>query len=131
MFERLSNGWHLAKESWHVLKMDKELLVFPFVSGISCMFVLASFALPLWNSQYASVIFDEGKIPNDPIAYLILFAFYAVNYFVIVFFNSALVACAIIRFRGGDPTLGDGFRASFNRLPQIAMWALASATVGG
>ena len=130
MFERLANGWELAKESWHVLKMDKELLVFPFISGISCLIVLASFGLPLWNSGYAGVIFEEGQIPNDPVAYLILFAFYFVNYFVIVFFNSALVACAIIRFRGGDPTLADGFRASFNRLPQILMWAAVSATVG-
>lgn len=129
-FDRLSNGWELAKESWHVLKMDKELLVFPFISGIACLFVLASFAVPLWNSPYAGVIFEDGQVPNDPVAYVILFAFYAVNYFVIVFFNSALVACAIIRFRGGDPTLADGFRASFNRLPQILMWALISATVG-
>ena len=129
-FERLSNGWELAKESWHVLKMDKELLVFPLISGIACLIVLASFALPLWNTDYAGVIFDEGEIPNDPVAYLILFAFYTVNYFVIVFFNSALVSCAIIRFRGGDPTLADGFRASFSRLPQILMWAVVSATVG-
>src|SRR5262249_42533910 len=52
------------------------------------------------------------------------------NYFVIVFFNSALVACAIIRFKGGDPTVSDGLRAAGNRFPQILAWALASATVG-
>ncbi|REJ71081.1 MAG: hypothetical protein DWQ34_14330 [Planctomycetota bacterium] len=129
-FDRLANGWELAKESWHVLKLDKELLVFPLISGIACLIVLASFAFPLWSTGYADVIFDDGEIPNDPVAYAVLFAFYTVNYFVIVFFNSALVACAIIRFRGGDPTLADGFRASFSRLPQILMWALVSATVG-
>lgn len=129
-FDRLANGWELAKESWHVLKLDKELLVFPLISGIACLIVLASFAFPLWSTGYAGVIFDDGEIPNDPVAYAVLFAFYTVNYFVIVFFNSALVACAIIRFRGGDPTLADGFRASFSRLPQILMWALVSATVG-
>ena len=47
-----------------------------------------------------------------------------------MFFNSALVACALIRFRGGDPTVADGFRAACSRLPQIAAWALVSATVG-
>jgi hypothetical protein len=130
MFDRISNGWELAKESFRVLRMDKELLVFPFVSGISCLLVLASFALPLWNSPYVSVIFDEGQIPDDPIAYLVLFTFYLVNYFVIVFFNSGLVACAIIRFKGGDPTVADGFRAAMNRLPQLFAWALVSATVG-
>lgn len=130
MFDRIANGWELAKESFRILRLDKELLVFPLVSGISCLLVLASFALPLWNSPYASVIFEEGQIPDDPVAYLVLFTFYLVNYFVIVFFNSGLVACAIIRFKGGDPTVGDGFRAAMNRLPQIFAWALVSATVG-
>jgi hypothetical protein len=35
----------------------------------------------------------------------------------------------IIRFKGGDPTLVDGFRAAAARLPQIAGWALVAATV--
>lgn len=130
MFERISNGWKLAKESFNVLRMDKELLIFPLVSGISCLLVLASFAVPLWNSPFANMIFNEGKIPNDPVAYIVLFAFYLVNYFVILFFNSGLVACAIIRFKGGDPTVGDGFRAAANRLPQILAWSAVSATVG-
>lgn len=130
MFDRITNGWALGKESFRVLRMDKELLVFPFVSGIACLFVLASFAVPLWNSSYVTVIFDEGEVPNDPVAYIILFAFYLVNYFVILYFNSALVACALIRFKGGDPTVGDGFRAANSRLPQIFAWAAVSATVG-
>ncbi|MFO1094587.1 MAG: DUF6159 family protein [Planctomycetaceae bacterium] len=130
MFERLSNGWEMARESWHVLRLDKELLVFPLVSGCCCLLVLASFGLPLWNSPYAGVLTGDRDIAHDPVAWLILFAFYTVNYFVIVFFNSALVACALIRFRGGDPTVGDGLRASMQRLPQIFAWSLVSATVG-
>ena len=130
MFERVSYGWELAKNSWQVLKLDKELLVFPLVSGICCIMVLASFGIPLWSSPYAGVLSGDQDVMQDPVAWLILFAFYAVNYFVIVFFNSSLVACALIRFRGGDPTVGDGFRASMQRLPQILAWSLVSATVG-
>jgi hypothetical protein len=130
MFDRMAKGWELAKASLAVLRMDKELLVFPLVSSISCLFVLASFGIPLWNSKYAAIVFNDHQAPSDPLAYLILFAFYFVNYFVIVFFNSALVACAIIRFKGGDPTLADGFHAATNRLPQILAWSLVSATVG-
>ena len=134
MFDRIAYGWELTKESVRVLRLDKELLVFPLLSGFSCLLILAGFALPLWNSDYASVIFNEGalrdELAKDPLAYLIAFAFFAVNYFVIVFFNSALVSCAIIRFRGGDPTVGDGFRIAFSRLPVILAWSLVSATVG-
>ena len=130
MFRRLSNGWGLAQQSFRVLRLDKELLAFPAMSGISCLLVLASFAAPLWFSGEAQVILDQRQPPQGPLAYLLLFAFYFVNYFVIVFFNSALVECAIIRFRGGDPTISDGLRAASARLPQIVGWALVSATVG-
>lgn len=130
MFSRITNGWALSRQSFQVLMLDKELLLFPIMSGFSCLLVLASFVLPLWNSQYASVLLNDQQVPQDPLAYIILFAFYFVNYFVIIFFNSALMACAIIRLKGGDPTVADGFRAALNRLPLIASWALVSATVG-
>lgn len=130
MFARIANGWELAKESFAVLRMDKELLVFPLISGMACLLVLGSFVAPLWSSQYAQVLFEDGQAPQDPLAYVILFAFYTANYFVIVFFNAALVSCAIIRFKGGDPTVSDGLRAAARRWPQILAWSLVSATVG-
>ena len=34
MFERLSRSWQLVKVSGTVLMQDKELLVFPMVSGM-------------------------------------------------------------------------------------------------
>ncbi len=138
MFERISNGWALAKQSYRVLLLDKELLVFPLLSGVCCLLVLGSFALPLYfTGQLEAVTEGAGAATEnlettseDPLAYLVLFAFYFVNYFVITFFNSAMVACAVIRFRGGNPTLADGFGAAFSRAPQILAWALVAATVG-
>jgi hypothetical protein len=62
--------------------------------------------------------------------YVLVFTYYFVNFFVIVFFNTALVSCALMRFTGGAPTLGDGLRTALARLPQIVGWALLSATVG-
>ncbi len=130
MFDRFATGWELVKQSFRVLWLDKELLVFPTISGLACLAVLASFVLPLWNSPYANIVLEEGRVPNDPVAYAILFAFYFVNYFVILYFNAALVACAIIRLKGANPTLADGFHAASSCLPQILGWALVSATVG-
>ena len=130
MFTALSNGWELAKESYRVLMLDKELLVFPLLSGLACLCVLASFALPLVGSDYVRTVMEDEGAAQDPVLYVIVFAFYFANYFVITFFNTALIACAIIRFNGGDPTLGDGFRAAGSRLGQIFGWALVSATVG-
>ena len=130
MFGKIGRGWELVGQSFRVLQLDKELLLFPLISGVACLLVLASFAVPLWNTPYADVVMEEGELPQDPVAYVILFAFYFANYLVIVYFNSALVACAIIRFKGGNPTVKDGLRAASSCLPQIVAWSLVTATVG-
>jgi hypothetical protein len=53
-----------------------------------------------------------------------------VQYFVIFFCNTALVGAALIRLRGGDPTVGDGFQIAKDRLVPILGYALIAATVG-
>ena len=130
MFERIGTGWNLVQETWGVLWDDKKLLVFPLLSMLACLAVLASFAVPLWGSGYFDTLMDEQNPGNDVLGYVLLFAYYFANYFVIIFFNSALVACAIMRFEGQEPTLGDGIRAAGARLPQILAWSLVSASVG-
>jgi hypothetical protein len=130
MFERISRGIELTRQSWNVLREEKTLLVFPLLSGTACMLILASFVLPLWLTGYAQGILDDGKLRQDPVAYVLLFLFYFANYFVVVFFNAAMISCAIIRFKGQDATLGDGVSAAMRRLPQIAAWAAVSASVG-
>ncbi len=105
-------------------------MVFPFVSGLACLLVMASFAVPLWMTGAIERFDEQGKPDIGWAGYALLFAFYFANYFVIVFFNSALVACAVIRFDGGDPVPGDGMRVAMARLPQILGWALVAASVG-
>jgi hypothetical protein len=53
-----------------------------------------------------------------------------VTYFVAIYFNSALVAAAMMRLRGGDPNLAYGFRHASAHLPAILGWAIIAATVG-
>jgi hypothetical protein len=123
----------LARSSWQVLRTDKQLAIFPILSGIGCLLVLASFALPFFAQPQLLNFLDDNK-PNGvqppPWVYVVLFAWYFCNYFVIIFFNAALVSCALIRFNGGTPTIADGLQAASSRLPQILAWALVSATVG-
>ncbi len=131
MFDRLSASYGLALSSWRVLLQDKKLIVFPVLSGLACLLVLASFAAPfVARPQWLDFLDPDGNKPVPWWAYVVLFAFYFCNYFVIVFFNAALVSCALLRFNGEEPTLGDGLRAAARRMPQILAWALVSATVG-
>ena len=60
MFERISTGWQLVQQSFKVLNLDKELLLFPLFSGIACLLVLTSFAVPLWASGYLEMLSEEG-----------------------------------------------------------------------
>jgi hypothetical protein len=59
-----------------------------------------------------------------------LFLFYLANYFVIVFFNVALVSVADSRLAGGHATINDGLEVAWQRKGKIFQWALFSATVG-
>ena len=130
MFDRISMGWRLGMTAFGVLRSDMKLLVFPLLSAICCLIVLASFAAPIVLSERFRDLIDKNQGFNDPVWYVLLFAFYFVNYFVIVFFNAALISCALARFNGMEPTLADGFGAAASRLPQILGWSLVSATVG-
>jgi hypothetical protein len=60
----------------------------------------------------------------------LLFVFYLVQYFIVIFFNSALVGAALIYLRGGTPTVSDGLGVAMSKLPSIFGYAVISATVG-
>jgi len=136
-FARMAQGWEMAKQSWHVLKQDKELLWFPVFSGFATILVLASFALPvLFLPGMKDVVTKFMELGDDQgyfrqiVVGLLAFGFYFLNYFIIVYFNTALAACAIVRFRGGDPNVRLGLQMANKRLPQILGWALLAASVG-
>ena len=128
MLNRISNSWQLVKASAAVLRADKELIVFPIVSSISVLIVTATFVIPTFLAGIVDSMVGDGQIPVS--GYIIGFLFYLTQYFVIFFFNSALVGAAMIRLRGGDPTVGDGLRIARQHIGAIFGYALISATVG-
>lgn len=130
MFTRLSNSWELVKASWGVLRADKELVVFPIVSGIASLIVLITFAVPMFLSGLFEAMFAEDFGLARLVGYATIFAFYLVLYFVTLFANTALVGAAMIRLDGGDPTVSDGFRIAWQHVGAIFGYAMISATVG-
>lgn len=124
MFDKLSRSWHLVKASAGVLRSDKELLVFPVISAVASLVVAATFLLPM---------FGAGLLEGDdvgPVTGVLLFLFYLCQYFVIFFFNTALVGAAMIRLEGGDPTVADGLRIARSKFMAILGYAAIAATVG-
>ena len=126
---KLERSWELVKASWAVLRADKELLVFPIVSTLAVVTVMLTFAVPMFLAgMLEGGLFRGGEIPV--VAIVVGFAFYAVQYTIIFYCNSALVGAAMIRLGGGDPTLGDGFRIANRHIGSILGYALLAATVG-
>lgn len=121
MFGTFSRSWQLLKQSLWVLKKDKELLLFPVLSGLASILILVSFFAPLFFLN----LFDKGLL-----FYAWLFLFYLANYFVVVFFNSALVAAVHLRLSGGDPTVSYGISEASKHLSAIIGWVVIAATVG-
>ena len=126
MFEKLSTSWELVKASAAVLRADKELLLFPVISAVLSMLVVVTFVVPaMLAGVFASGIADGEGLPVAGYAAVLLF--YVVQYFVIFFCNTALVGAALIRLRGGDPTVADGFRIAASRIQPILGYALIAA----
>ncbi|MBZ5568655.1 MAG: DUF6159 family protein [Acidobacteriia bacterium] len=126
MFDRFSRTWELTKQSFKVLAGDKQMMVFPVLSTVAAIVVSVSFLIPVIS---AGMFAHRGQ-PTTNAEYGILFLFYFANYFVIVFFNSALVYCASVGLSGGHATVKDGLSAAWGSLGRIFMWALVAATVG-
>lgn len=127
MAGRLSNSFALVKASANVLRLDKELMIFPLMSGIATVLVAASFIAPIF--MVGPEIFVDGENPSYA-AYALGFLFYLVQYSVIFFFNAALVGAALIRLDGGDPTVSDGLAIASKRMGAILGYAAIAATVG-
>jgi hypothetical protein len=124
MFDRISRSWTLVKASAAVLRSDKELLLFPVISAFATLLVLATFMVPVLGLR----LFEGGEI--GPLGAVVGFLFYLCQYFVIFFFNTALVGAAMIRLEGGDPTVSDGLRIARSKIGVILGYAAIAATVG-
>jgi len=124
----ISRGWQLTKLSFSVIRKDKELLLFPLISGLITILLAISFFLPFILSSDWSA----GASPEDSeLTLLLLFIpFYIIAYFIAIFFNVAIVACATKRLDGGDPTFSYGIGFAKSRLKYIFQWAIFAAIVG-
>ncbi len=106
---------------------DKRLLAFPIMSGIVSVIVMATFLLPLF---FPEVIAGTGM--ESGVLFLIgmLFVLYVVCYVIVIFFNTALVACVNARLNNYQMSIMGALLVALRHIFPILGWALISATVG-
>lgn len=130
-FERLSNGWQLAKLSYQTINENRSLLLLPVFSGIALIATLATFfggTFFLIGDQIDTLMNDDQY--GAALGYALIFIYYLVSFFVAVFFNTALIHCAIKILNGEEATIGDGVAFAWSRVGKILAWSMLSATVG-
>lgn len=132
MFSTIQRSYTIFRQSLGVLRQDKEILVFPLLSGIFTLIAMAGLIFGGVITGFFQRILETGdrSLEANLLGYAALFVWYFVSWFIVLFFNVGVVACARIRLEGGDPTVADGFRAARENLKAIVTWALISATVG-
>jgi hypothetical protein len=133
---RFSRSWDLVQQSFAILWSDKQLMLFPVLSGISCLIVTlllgaSGLAIFLPAIRAAGItpenVQHSSKSPEFAAA---MFVVYLANYFVIVFFNVALVGVANSRLTGGHWKFDQGLQLAWQRKWVILQWAFVAATVG-
>ncbi|MBN2251285.1 MAG: hypothetical protein JW724_04355 [Candidatus Altiarchaeota archaeon] len=119
----ISRSFKLVGESFKVLKKDKEIMLFPVISAVVSLALLAFFLVSVFSAGFLG---DLG----DYMYYPLVFVYYLLSYLIVIFFNTGLVTCAGIRMNGGDPKFRDGIDNALKHFGKIFSWALLAATVG-
>ncbi|SFH99367.1 DUF6159 family protein [Planctomicrobium piriforme] len=134
---KVRKGLEITRESWRVLWHDRKLLIFPILSTLSALALIgmlfsAGYLIPELGQRVMSFADpDQQHSPlEQAVGILCLFVLYFVGWFIAIFFNTALVGCALTRFSGGTPTVKGGLQLAVKRLPQILGWSLLTAGVG-
>ena len=101
MAGKFSRSWQIFKSSAAVLRKNKKLLVFPLLSSIAALAVIASIPGSYWWLVGDADTAVAGEMA--PADYAVVFATYVALYGVVIFFNTALVATAAKHMEGGEP----------------------------
>ena len=129
MFRRFKDSWQLTKSCWSVLQKDKQLLIFPVLSGILSILLVTTFVAPgVYMISQNPHAFDNS--PVAILAPLLLFLLYFCLSSVILFCNTAVLICVKQRFDGGQPSVSTGISGASKFLPQILGWAFLGGCLG-
>ena len=124
--DRISNGWNIFNKSFDIMKTNRSLVILPVISGIAMILVtipFVAFVFPSFEDRFSNNRNNAGY-------YLVLFLFYIINYFVVVFFNVALMHCLRSYFKGEKINIKEGLNYSIKNIRIIFSWAVFAATVG-
>ena len=81
-FDRLSNGWKISMNSFRILSANKQLIIFPILSGIALLLLIGSFFTAIYAASGWN--FDNLNGTSPVVNYLVMFLFYVINYYSLI-----------------------------------------------
>ena len=123
----------LMKQSWAVLKHDRELIWLPVISALVAGIVAAIILIPVGLSQDWDAVSGSGESASQQVGggvYLAIAGLTLALAFISIFFRAALVSGAHERMMGGDPTVRSAIAGALERLPKLFGWAVITTIVG-
>jgi hypothetical protein len=126
----------MAKASFTVLKQYPKLAILPAMSGAIFLVVAGAILASLlpqigWPNTNGSIWkwLGDGRAPSL-LFFVAAFGVLYVMTAVAIFFNVALIHCALRVHAGEVPSIRGGLSAAVGLLPQILGWALLATTIG-
>lgn len=133
MFASIGHTFSLIRQSWRVLMQDRRLILFPIMGAIALLLmvgVFAGIAATTGSLDRMDTIAGGGETEATPADMILSGLLLAASYFIVMFFNAALIATAMERLKGRPATIGYGLSRASSHAPAILGWAIIAATVG-
>ncbi|MCX8171908.1 MAG: DUF6159 family protein, partial [Candidatus Bathyarchaeota archaeon] len=115
----LEESWSLAKACFHIVRKDKEMLIYPAIIAAVVFLIILAFIISL----FYNILVLVALLVSIPLLTVALS-------FIGVFFEAAVVGCAGIRLEGGNPKVKDGLIIAGKRWWPLFKWALIGILVG-
>ena len=133
MFASIGHTFSLIRQSWGVLMQDRRLVLFPIMGAAALLLlvgVFAGIAATTGSLDRLDTIAGGAETEATPADMVLSGILLAASYFIVMFFNAALIATAMERLKGRPATISYGISKASSHAPAILGWAIIAATVG-
>lgn len=119
--------WKTLTDTLSVVTQYRSYSFYPLVSYMLILLVTFTVMIPLLGR---ALEIGHDDAPTQMFLFLVIYFMYGVLYFIITFFNVALLNNIAGQLDANTPSPGSGISAAFQRIGPITFYTLVSATLG-
>lgn len=132
---RIKTSWILFKQSMKVLRNNKGLLRYPFMSGLISVLVFTVFAVIVFLSREVFFTVSTDTLGGEeyvlsPLGYVASFGFYIFSSFIVFMYSAGLAAHVLDIFRGQSQGYKTYMKKAWSKAGPLFVYSVITATVG-